>query len=124
MTTSKEIKLNGHGNYLYGLLESVEPKDDNTFVNGTGQTIVSKSHLLLTFIMDTKVKKEIQGREIITLVARKQLVQVPVPSASLLKEYDHYDTLKGKELLISYSVNDNFKVKIELDNIVDLSKVK
>lgn len=124
MEKTNEIKLSKHGNYLYGILDGVEPKDDNNWINNQGQTINTKAHLQLTFILNTEIKKEIQGREIISIVPRKQIIQVPVPSTELLKEYDHFEKLNKKDLLIGYSVTDNFKVKIELDDIVDLSNLK
>ena len=120
----QEVKINKHGNYLYGILEGVEPKDDNTWTNEQGKSIVTKSHLVLSFIMNTEVKKEIQGTEIITFVPRKQIIQLPVPSTDLIKLFKHYNGLVKKDLLINYTVMDNFKVKIDVDDIIDLSLKK
>ncbi len=115
-----QATLTKHGNYLFGILDGIEPKDDNSWINNQGQAVVTKSHIQLTFILNTEIKKEIQGREIISIVPRKQIIQVPVPSTELLKEYDHFAKLNKKELLIGYSVTDNFKVKIDLTDIKEL----
>lgn len=103
MDKTKDVKLNKHGNYLYGVLDGVDFVSAGVLENGTKYGASVK----LKFITKTTVIKTVDGVEIPTQKAIAQTIKVPCANTELSLIVKKYNELIGKELLISYSTPDN-----------------
>jgi len=102
MEKNKEVKLNKHGNYLYGVLDGVDFVSAGVLENGTKYG----ASLKLRFITKVSVIKTVEGVEIPTLKAIAQTIKVPCANNELSMIVRKYNELISKELLINYSIQD------------------
>ncbi|MEA3498046.1 MAG: hypothetical protein U9R16_03195 [Campylobacterota bacterium] len=116
MEKGKDIKLNKHGNYLYGVLDGVDFVSAGVLENGTKYGASVK----LKFITKVSAIKTVDGVEIPTQKAISQIIKVPCANTELSIIVKKYNELIGKELLINYGVQDgntfavNANVEIEI----------
>jgi len=103
MEKQKDIKMNKHGNYLYGVLDGVDFVSAGVLENGTKYGASVK----LKFITKVTVIKTVDNVDIPTNKAIAQLIKVPCANTDLSMIVRKYNELIGKELLINYSTPDN-----------------
>ena len=116
MEKQKDIKMNKHGNYLYGVLDGVDFVSAGVLENGTKYG----ASLKLKFITKITVIKKVENVDVPTLKAISQIIKVPCANTELSIIVRKYNELIGKELLINYIVKDetifpvNANVEIEI----------
>jgi hypothetical protein len=111
-----EVKLQKHGNYLYGVLDGVDFIQSGQLDNGTKYGASVK----LKFITKTTVIKTVEGVEIPTQKAIAQMIKIPCANTELSMIVRKYNELIGRELLINYSTPDNnvFGVNANVEIVV------
>ena len=98
----KEVKLTGHGNFLYGTLDGVD------FVtSGVMEGNPYPASVKLKFITKITKIKTVNNIEIPTLSAISQIIKIPTVDDNLRKLALKYNELIGQDLLINYATADN-----------------
>ena len=114
----KKVEILNHGNYLYGKLDGVDLVESGALIGTDGKTVKYGSSLKLKFILSVEKEKTVMGEKLKVVMPVSQIVQIHLDDGKLLDEYKKFMTYIGKDLLLPYFNNDNFKFKID-----DISKV-
>jgi hypothetical protein len=117
-TKAKKIEIQNHGNYLYGKLDGVDLVESGELIGSDGKNVKYGSSIKLKFILSVEKEKTVMGEKLKVVMPVSQIVQIHLDDGKLLDEYKKFMTYIGKDLLLPYFNNDNFKFKID-----DISKV-
>ena len=118
MEKGKNITLNKHGNYLYGVLDGVDFVSAGVLENGTKYGASVK----LRFITKVTVIKTVENIDIPTLKAIAQTIKVPCANSELSIIVRKYNELIGKELLIGYGTSDNNTFAVNANVEIEIIK--
>lgn len=108
---ANEVKLTGHGNYLYGTLDGVDFVSSGIMDNKPYPASVK-----LKFITRITKIKTVNNIEIPTKSAISQTIRIPTVDENLRKLALKYNDLIGQDLLINYATADNNTFNVDDEN--------
>ena len=117
MSTTKEIKLNQHGNYIYATLDGVDFTVAGVMINEKTNTKTNYgSSIKLKFIIKDTFLKEVNGIKIPTLKANSVLIRIPTTDDKIPALVKKYNELINQDLFIKYNLTDGHSITVQDEN--------